>query len=176
ARYSHVPLADAIFIDAFTQRVHASETLTRLLDFCKVTGLEYSETFYPLALSYHIKWGMSHPDVAAHIAAEPITLFPDLPLDTMIRVYSSIVARYLRTEGVLNEVNALSLAWSFAEKLKDCGRQTSKLRPDYRNQAIHNTLAEFLSSFVYFNETKGWKLVTIYRKAWQTEARRLGLL
>ncbi|GFR25317.1 hypothetical protein TNCT_400161 [Trichonephila clavata] len=45
-RDSHIPLAEAIFIDAFTQRVHASETLTRLMDFCNVTGLEYSESVY----------------------------------------------------------------------------------------------------------------------------------
>ncbi|GFY52246.1 hypothetical protein TNIN_225191 [Trichonephila inaurata madagascariensis] len=175
-RDSRVPLAETIFIDAFTQRVHASETLTRLLDFCKVSGLEYSEKLYRIALSYHIKWGMSHPDVAAHIAAEPIALFPNLPLDTMVRVYSSIVARYLCTEGVLNENNAVSLALSFAEKLEDCNRQTSRLRPDHRSQTINHGLAQFLSLFVHFDEIKGWKLATLYGNGWQTEARRLGLL
>ncbi|GFW59032.1 hypothetical protein TNCV_2831381 [Trichonephila clavipes] len=174
-RDSRVSLAEAIFIDAFTHRVHASETLTRLLDFCKVSGLEYSEKLYRLALSYHIKWGMSHPDVAAHIAAEPIALFPELPLDTMVRVYSSIVARYLCTEGVLNEDNAVSLALSFAEKLEDSDRQTSRLQPDRRFQAINHGFVQFLSLFVRFNETKGWKLATLFGNGWQTEARRLGL-
>ncbi|GFY52245.1 hypothetical protein TNIN_225181 [Trichonephila inaurata madagascariensis] len=119
---------------------------------------------------------MTHPDVAAHIAAEPIALFPNLPLNTIIRVYSSIVARYLCTEGVLNEVNAPSLAWSFAEMLEDCESQISNLQPDYQSQAISKGFINFLSSFVRFNDTKGWKLATIFGNAWQNEARRLGLL
>ncbi|GFR02990.1 hypothetical protein TNCT_363551, partial [Trichonephila clavata] len=129
-----------------------------------------------IALSYQFQWGTSHPDVAAHVAADPIALFPNLPLNIMSRVYSSIVARYLRSEGVLNEVNALSLAWSFAEKLEDYNRRTSKLLPDYRSQAINNAFAEFLSSLVRFNEDNAWLLAAVCGNAWKTEARRIGLL
>ncbi|GFY52244.1 hypothetical protein TNIN_225171 [Trichonephila inaurata madagascariensis] len=124
-----------------------------------------------MALAAHIKWGMTRPDISSQIATNHVALFPNFPLNTMIRVYSSMIARYLYTEGVLNEINAPSLAWSFAEMLEDCESQTSN-----RTQAISNAFINILSSFVHLNNTKGWKLAIISGNAWQTEAHRLGLL
>lgn len=170
-----VPQAESTFIDTFTQAVYASRALTQLLDFSHVTAAEHYESTYRTAVESHIKWGMTHAEAAANLAVRNIAKFPNLSLDSMTRIYSSLVAHYLYTEEILNEENAQSLAWSFAENMESSTNQVLKLLPDYQSQAVNHGFLNFLSSFVQFNEGKGWKLAAIFQNAWQQEAMRLGL-
>ncbi|GFT63756.1 hypothetical protein NPIL_246741 [Nephila pilipes] len=174
-RNKSVAPAESIFIDSFTQIVDASGPLSQLLDLSQTTGVEYHDFIYRRALAAHAEWGMTPLDVSAAIAAGPIIKFPNLPKSTMTRVYSSVVARYLLTEGVLNESNAQFLARWFAETMENSANQISSFLPEYQYQAISNGFINFLSSFVQFTPKKGWKLASLYGKAWKTEAIRLGI-
>ncbi|GFT63749.1 hypothetical protein NPIL_246711 [Nephila pilipes] len=163
--------AEKIFLKTFAQFVHCSDILVQLLDQSQITGQQYEQLAYKFVAETQSKCGAKQPEALAKIATRYIGLnFSTLHLANIIRIYASTIARFMYSEGILFEKNALELAIALATAIERNSKRNMNCQTQCKFYPINNGSVNFLDSYVEMSPEKGEKLAVIYGYEFLLEA------
>ncbi|GFY41904.1 uncharacterized protein TNIN_247521 [Trichonephila inaurata madagascariensis] len=148
------------FVDTFVQLVYKSDILKDLFDLSETPAIEFAgyvhKHFVPMLASL----GARNPEKIADFATRPMAQnFKLFTREEMVRVYSSVAASYLYSQGILIQDNAKDLANQYANTFEKSANETVvENDPTSKFKAIGNGLMEFLMSKDTLTvEKPGWE-------------------
>ncbi|GFX33753.1 hypothetical protein TNCV_3961621 [Trichonephila clavipes] len=124
-------------------------------------------------------WGSKHPEIASEFAARPVAQnFYNFPLESLIRITSNIIIRFLHYEGILKEQNAkiLALAYikSFENIAKTCNKEyqqpTNLKQYNCQYETLGKGFTNFVNSIVRMTPEKAWRLAIDFGNSFTLES------
>ncbi|GFT46839.1 uncharacterized protein NPIL_295201 [Nephila pilipes] len=159
------------FVESFTQVVYCSDTLTQLFDFSEITALQYSRFVYRYAEYWLTRWCTRNVYIAAEFATRPlINNFCTLPLDTMVRAFSNIMARFIYFERILTLDNAEEFGLAYAKAIEESAKRNLKGTTDSKFLSIGEGFVDFATSVLVMTPKRGWRLAMVFGEGWLLEA------
>ncbi|GFS34977.1 hypothetical protein NPIL_551561 [Nephila pilipes] len=159
------------FVSAFTQEVKSSSVLSELFDMKGNSGEGLGQYIYNDARKNLQSFGVEDAENAAAYATQHLSQdFPVLTFDTLVKVFGTIMARYLSSEGILNEGNSQTLAMEYAKSFEDSANSNMNSQVGSKFIAIGQGFVPFVTSIVQMTPEKGNKIATYFGDAWKLEA------
>ncbi|GFQ68550.1 uncharacterized protein TNCT_108561 [Trichonephila clavata] len=156
------------FIDTFVQLVYESDSLMDLFDLSKTPAIEYTQHAYKHFVTVLASLGARKPEKIADFSTRPMAQnFNVFTREEMVRVYSSVAASYLDSQGILTQDNAKDLANQYANTFEKSANETVvEDDPTSKFEAVGNGLMEFLMSVDTLTVEKGWVGAIYYESEW----------
>ncbi|GFQ68553.1 uncharacterized protein TNCT_108581, partial [Trichonephila clavata] len=112
--------------------------------------------------------GARKPEKIADFSTRPMAQnFNVFTREEMVRVYSSVAASYLDSQGILTQDNAKDLANQYANTFEKSANETVvEDDPTSKFEAVGNGLMEFLMSVDTMTVEKGWVGAIYYESEW----------
>ncbi|GBN60643.1 hypothetical protein AVEN_28772-1 [Araneus ventricosus] len=145
---SNIPSSLDTFISTFTKAIHSSTVLSDAFDISQTSPQSYSDFVYHVIHEHLMSNGISDPRDIATFAAQPIVeSFDVLTYPMLVRIKANAMGKYLLDEGILNDMNAASLASAFAKEMEKSAKRTvEKSFQESKFQALEDGYAGFLKA------------------------------
>ncbi|GFY18382.1 uncharacterized protein TNCV_2396111 [Trichonephila clavipes] len=156
------------FVDTFVQLVYESNTLKDLFDFSETPAFEFASHTHKRIADTVASLGAKNPERIADFATRPMAQnFKVFTREEMVRVYSSVAASYLYSQGILIQDDAKDLANQYADACEKSANETVvENDPTSKFKAIGNGLEEFLMLKDTLTVEKAWMGVIYYESEW----------
>ncbi|GFY41902.1 uncharacterized protein TNIN_247501 [Trichonephila inaurata madagascariensis] len=151
------------FVDTFVQLVYESNTLKDLFDLSETPAIEFASYAHKHIATELASLGAKNPERVADFATRPMAQnFKVFTREEMVRVYSSVAASYLYSQGILMQDNAQDLANEYANSFEKSANETVvENDPTTKFKAVGNGFMEFLMSKGTLTHEKAWTVAII---------------
>ncbi|GFT63758.1 uncharacterized protein NPIL_246751 [Nephila pilipes] len=166
------PVPVILFSSYFKNAVYSSKILAQLFDFNGVTANEFCRSTYPYILEALLDTHSRNPEYAAKQAARPIAqIHGYISTNIVVQVYANSVAKFLYSNDVLNEYNAVSLAQAYVEEMKKRSKLARKKgKPDWQHEGLKEGVMNFLSSLIVLTRDTVPEFAEQYGNEWRLVA------
>ncbi|GBN43075.1 hypothetical protein AVEN_259965-1 [Araneus ventricosus] len=145
---STIPSSLDTFISTFTKAVHSSTVLSDAYDISQTSPQSFADFVYHAIHEHLMSNGISDPRDIATYAAQPIgESFEVLTYPMLVSIDANAMGKYLLDEGILNDMNAASLASAFAKEMETSAkRSVEKSFQESKFQALEDGYVGFFKA------------------------------
>ncbi|GFY57126.1 uncharacterized protein TNIN_409591 [Trichonephila inaurata madagascariensis] len=163
------PPSVTIFLFPFQEAVRSSNALSDLFDFSQISPVDFIEKMYPHILAVHKRYKVSNALQLTQSSVVPIVKYHlSLNLPLLVRVYAYTVSKIAYAEGILDEENAVSMAFTFADIMRESAKRYKKSgNADWKFKALSHGFEDFMTKFDLFSKENLPLIGEIYGNEWK---------
>ncbi|GFR15071.1 hypothetical protein TNCT_607131 [Trichonephila clavata] len=148
------PPSVTIFLFPFQEAVLSSNVLSDLFDFSQISPVDFIEKMYPHILSMHMRYKVSNALQLTQSSVVPIVKYHlSLNMPLLVRVYAYTASKTAHAEGILDEENAVAMAFTFADIMRESAKRYMKSgNADWKYKALSHGFEDFMIKFGLFSK------------------------